>query len=861
MHKLLLTFLIVLTNFLAFAQGGLKTPEQLERSMARASFREKFEAGNELYYQKNYFYALLLFKNIIKDQPDNAHINYKLGVCYLKSNTERTKALSYLKKAEKAISRNFDTYSSTDNTAPNEFDKSIEYFNKFKSKVSKKHQLVSDAELQMEQCIVAKSMLQNSRTDVVISNLGSNINSAYSDFSPVVSLDDRVLYFTSRRVRKDSSNIDEFVPDDGKHFEDIYVSYKDKNDVWGEPEILSFSQVDRNEATIGVSADGVEIFAYIDDEGDGNIYSSVFLDTNFSELKKIGEDVSDINTDYWETHASVTPDGNTLYFVSDRKKGEGKRDIYFSKKLPNGEWGLAQNIGATINTPYDEDSPYIAADGKTLYFSTNGTKSMGGFDVFVTRKDENNVWSEPVNMGYPINTVDDDVFFIVNAEGNKGYYSSLRIEKTENVDHGKTKGFGEKDLYEVTFAGEQLDSVAIFKGKIIPKLGQPVPSTMEIFATDLNTGDIMGPFRPRQDDGGYVMALKPCHDYLIEYMLDDELFTKSEFTVPCEADFQSIHTEIYLDPTELDTTKNQFSADDLVRWKIIDAPLDLRGKSVNYYDENGEPLGVVVINNDYIFEYPNNNHSHTFDFDIEGTPNIMCESACIALIDSTDNILAYALRSSDCSFKSEKVVKKWQLLDKDGNIVSAKETTIIFKDKDGNITFEEKVSCNNMFAYHPLDVNNGDYAEISAPDVGLCSDLEMVLLDEANNIIGRTTRDSNCKFTYEDKTVPCDMTTVSYEKHYDYNKRGIKSEEKRFNALIDGLIDYIKCNGTVGVKIESSASKVPTTTFKSNQALAKYRAEDAKDKIIEAITARGIDKSKVKFISINAKVLGEVSIC
>lgn len=872
----LLIFLFFAGNFAAQAQP--KTPEQLERALNKASTDDKFAAANDLYYEKKYYHALLVFKNLVAEDPGNGHFNYKLGVCYLNSNTERTKALPYLLEAEKAISKNFNPYTYEHRSAPTEtyfflaqayhlnyeFDKAIEYFEKLQGKVSKKHILYEDAGNRIAQCKLAKKMVEEKRTDVVINNLGPNINSEYSDFSPVLSLDGNVLYFTSRRVREDSSNIDYFNWNDGKHYEDIYVSYKSRDGEWGKPQVLSFSETDRNEATIGVSADGMELFAYIDDEGDGNIYYSVFQDTNFNDLEKIEGETTDINTEYWETHATISPDGNTMYFVSDRKGSMGGRDIYFVRRLPNGEWGLAQNIGAPINTGYDEDSPFIAADGKSLYYSSNGPQSMGGFDIFLTQMDENGVWSKPVNVGYPVNTVDDDIFFILSADGVTGYYSSLHEEKSGETGEVKDAGYGEKDIYSITFTSAMIDSVAILKGYIIPKPGEPIPSSIEIYATDLTTGEQRGPFKPRPDDGGYVLTLKPCHDYKVEYFMDGNLFSETEFTVPCEADVQTIHREIYLDPTHMAPEPTFDGA--IVRWKVIDSPMDLSGNQVNYYDENGEISGQVAVDDNGIFTYPNNNHDYTFRFELDGQNDIICKSTCIALIDSLENILGYAIKTDDCQYYYEDIDYKWMLVDSKGNTVKKDNVKVTFKDENGNITNDEKLGCNGMFAYHPLSPESNIFFELDGLDNTLCDEVTIILLDKDNNKVGETTRDANCNFKYGSQDVvivdtastsgDCKANPASYAKFYKYNMKDIKLDEKRFKDFMDGVAELIKCNGIAKVEIESSASKVPTSTFKTNERLAQFRANDAKKRVLQAAKKAGLDTSKIKFTAINAQVLG-----
>ena len=162
-----------------------------------------------------------------------------------------------------------------------------------------------------------------------------------------------------------------------------------------------------HEATIGISADGQQLLIYKDDAGDGNIYLSRLMGENWMTPQKLTENV---NSKSWEPSATITPDNNTLYFTSTREGGFGGRDIWRSVRLPNGEWAKPVNLGPKINTPYDEDAPAILADGKTLYFASQGFNSMGGYDLFYSVWDqENNTWSAPRNVGYPINTPGDEM--------------------------------------------------------------------------------------------------------------------------------------------------------------------------------------------------------------------------------------------------------------------------------------------------------------------------------------------------------------------------------------------------------------------------------------------------------------------
>ena len=183
------------------------------------------------------------------------------------------------------------------------------------------------------------------------------------------------------------------------------------------------------------------LFRSYKNDKEGSIYYSKLDGDQWSYGYMLGTDpgdITDINTQYHEPSACLSPDGNTLYFVSDRPGGFGGEDIYRCVKLPTGRWSKATNLGPTINTEYDEDAPFMHPDGVTLFFSSNGHKTMGGFDIFFSVKSDSG-WYPPQNMGYPINTTDDDVFYVMSSDGKRAYFSSVRPE-----------GLGEQDIYMVT---------------------------------------------------------------------------------------------------------------------------------------------------------------------------------------------------------------------------------------------------------------------------------------------------------------------------------------------------------------------------------------------------------------------------
>lgn len=578
---------------------------------AQDNFRQKFFEANTLMEENSYDIALPIWLELIISEPDNFNVNYKIGVCYINSANEKAKSLPFLIKASQNTSNNYDPFTHTEKNAPinalfylgrayhlnYEFDAAIMNYNTFKEKISKKHYLFNEVEHHIQQSLNGKAAVANP-VNIIVTNIGNPINSIYGDYSPVISLDESTIYFTSRRVRKDSSNY--YIKDesDGKHFEDIYMS-NNYDGTWSEPELLTIN-TDGHLATVNISADGQTLFVYKDDEGDGNIYTTTKnQDELWGQLVKLG---SDINTTAKETHAHISPDGNTLYFVSDRKKdGFGGQDIYYCKKLPTGDWGLAQNIGNVLNTSYDEDGVFLHPDGKTIYFSSKGHTSIGGFDIFYSELDENGSWGSPVNMGYPVNSTDDDVFFVTSTDGKRAYYSSF-----------KSEGLGEKDIYVITLLDATEKSLTLLTGHIKVIGMDETPDDAIIIVTDNETGNLVGKYAPRKKDGKFSIILYPGGDYHIEYSAAG--FTKEEdIYIPPASVYNEINRGIDLqdvvfgevDPKDIKDPKDVKDPKDIKDTKgdevkiLKDEIKDLKNKIKNLEKELvAKPKEVVVDTKD-----------------------------------------------------------------------------------------------------------------------------------------------------------------------------------------------------------------------------------------------------------------------
>ncbi len=568
-----LTFISLLLAILPLSLFAQMSELQVRRMVEEASEQELVIACSQMMQENYLFHAEIVADKLLTIKSESSNYNYRKGYLALASGQNFIVAMRHLQIAIRDTDKNYDMFSHKEESAAvdaiyhlarcyhlnEEIDKAREHYQLFINESAKKSELVTKAELGLVQCDVAQYNIAHPKT-AIVKNIGNAINSDAAEYSPVISLDGNSLYFTSRRRWVDASS-DEFRdPQLNQYPEDIFVSYLDFDGEWTSPEKLAFCDNEFNEATIAVSSDEQQIYVYEDVTGGGDIYYSDFGDNTFGDLQPL--DYTDVNTKYWETHCTMTPDGQTMYFVSERPEGFGGRDIYRIVRLPNGEWSKATNMGPTINTPYDEDSPYIDINNKTLYFGSNGPKSMGGFDVFVTFKDSEGVWSDPVNMGTPINSTGDDLFYTTTIDGLRGYLTSFR-----------KGGYGEKDIYEVQndYLGNYPYST--LKGSFISfRENEPIPDDLAVklicptCELEKNKDHEL-----RIKNGGYFSVLERCKDYTIEYYDGDgQLMNSETFTTACN----SLNEEL---------EKNQY---------IGDYIMDM---SVAVLDANNIPIGGAKV--------------------------------------------------------------------------------------------------------------------------------------------------------------------------------------------------------------------------------------------------------------------------
>ncbi len=491
-----------------------------------------FYIADDYVDNENFAGAINLYHRMLMEDPDNPDFNFKLGFCYLNTADEKDKAVEYIekslsllknkkKKSNQYIEAKF--YLAKAYKSNYRFDEAINEYIELKD-LTKNKKLISIVDSEIEKCKIGKDLIDNP-VEISINNMGDSINSEFTDHSPIVSADESILIFTSRRENDLGGEINS----DGEFDENIYISYFNI-DSWTKPiSIGNNINTAEHEASIGLSVDGQRLYIY-KSEDEGSIYVSNLEGDIWSNPKKLGPN---INTKYRETHASVSADGNSLYFTSDRKGGSGGLDIYVSHRKAGGGWSEAKNLGPTINTPSDERAPYIHADGKTLFFSTKGYGGLGGFDIFTSQINEFNTWTLPKNLGFPINTSSDDVFYVPSADGQRAYYASKKAD-----------GFGRSDIYLIGLKEAEKSKITIMTGKVYICRGD-LPE-VSITVMNSETDEVVGIYTPNSKTGKFLFVLAKGGKYNVIFETNGEIILSEKLFVLESAAYQQLYKVIQI---------------------------------------------------------------------------------------------------------------------------------------------------------------------------------------------------------------------------------------------------------------------------------------------------------------------------
>lgn len=360
-----------------------------------------------------------------------------------------------------------------------DFDKAIDFYNRYKQRLAKRPNYLGNDRVSVTvvdraiyECENGKEYVANPKSFSIV-NIGREINSEWDDYAPVFNESEDQVIFTSRRR---DGNMNQNVDVDNKPFEDIFIARKVDGRWTAAENIGSPISTPYHDSNLALSADGQTLFIYTD-EGGGDIYYSDRQPNGVWGAPVPLPGI--INSSYEEKSITISSDEKTLYFSSNRPGGYGGLDIYRATKDARGEWSNVKNMGPKINTEYDDDGPFIDYDSKTLYFSSKGRKGMGGFDIYKSVFDEaTNEWSEPENLGYPINTPDNDIYFVSTKDGKRAYYSSVRED-----------GLGYDDIFMITIpevvAAKEPDKIPDVV--VVEEVKQKFPLRYQVKVLDMAT--------------------------------------------------------------------------------------------------------------------------------------------------------------------------------------------------------------------------------------------------------------------------------------------------------------------------------------------------------------------------------------
>ena len=505
----------------------------LNSSAQPADLKETFLEAEAYFLFEEYNEALPLYLKIHRADPENDNIKYKIGVCLLNDPYQKEKAISYLEEASKNINPKYRENNYKETSAPpevifylgnaylinNQLDKAEEKFKAFMEVLDEK---IYDRELVEEQIRICQRArkLQTLPVDYDRTNLGELINTRFADINPVVSGNGQRLVYVSKMQFYDATFFTEKVDGEWQPPRNIIPELGVDGDVY--PTSLSWS--------------GNAMIIYRNDDFIGNLYVSYYEEGKWTAM----EELDDINTKYWESHGSLSNDGKTLYFTSNRKGGYGGLDIYRSEMLEDRSWSEPVNLGPVINSRYNEETPFITENGKKLYFSSYGHYNMGGYDIFYSQLNEDEEWGTPINLGYPINTMDDDLFLLPVNNGDNAYYSKYLPD-----------GYGRHDIYYLDIYSENNPRLYMITGMV----GTEDRNIFEqdsviIYLVDRDTRDTVFSTKPDLEKQTFTLrAPEGDYDLLFSSPVFNDLVRRIRIDQATEEAGVEIDEPLQLEPT------------------------------------------------------------------------------------------------------------------------------------------------------------------------------------------------------------------------------------------------------------------------------------------------------------------------
>lgn len=533
---------------------------------------KKIKKGNAQFRREKkgaYFEALKYYQEAYKYNEDNAALNYLIGICYLKT-ADKAKALKYIKNAYDIKEDLIDDilyWKGLANQYNYNFKEAKEDYNGYLESIQsekKLQKIKTKVDRRIAECDNGIELMKNP-VRCFIDNLGEGVNTSAPEYSPIFFLSgDSTLYFTSKRENTTGGRKN---PINQLYYEDVYESHA-KNGKWGKATQMGRNiNTKHNDAAVDISVEGKELCIYRGHKGGGDLFNSQFKNGKWNKNRKMRKIDK---RGYRESSVSVSRDSMRLYFISNRKGGQGGQDIWYSERTLDGrKWQKPVNLGDVVNTKYDEETVEISSDNRTLFFSSKGHNSIGGYDIFKAVKNADGSWNKPVNLGYPINTPGNDVFFMLTPDEKFGYFASEREE-----------GFGDYDIYQVVFLGPEkptniveedanemiayfmepvsesdidkpvnikIIQLSMVKGVVTDALsGEPLKATLEL--VDNSTGKIVKKVETYEKTGAYSVPLPPGKDYALTAGAVDHFFHSENFVIADTSIHEVIRKDIELQP-------------------------------------------------------------------------------------------------------------------------------------------------------------------------------------------------------------------------------------------------------------------------------------------------------------------------
>ncbi len=504
--------------------------------LKRKDAAEMLHKADSYILQKQYGDALELIDKLTAEFPNNELYKFRQAICYINIDDKEKEGLESilsLKKIEDYPDYNF--YLGQAYYENYQFDKAKEKYRAYLIQVPKEDlQLKSYIQLLISYSNNAAELLQDTMRAKII-NLEKPINTIDYEYTPAVTPDEKIMVFTYRGENSMGGKLNSRLkPDEkyGRYYEDVLISFRDFDGSWTEPQSIDSINTFSNEACVGISHTGDKMVVYKSSRSNyGDLHISYFADSTWTAPKKME---GDVNSPEWEGSATFTTDGKLVYFSSERLGGYGGKDLYVAEMMPDGKWGNTRNLGPVINSENDEDAPFIHPDGRTLYYSSNGSRSMGGYDVFYTEKDKkDDQWKSVHNAGYPINSLGDDRYYVLSADGQTGYFS--RESNRGNKDH---------DIFIITPGKIGAPPVlALITGSLFV---DGDVSDAKIIIRDAETGEIVGEFNSNPYSSTFTMILTPDRNYDISVLQNGEEVYKDKLDAKELTEFMRLEHDYHV---------------------------------------------------------------------------------------------------------------------------------------------------------------------------------------------------------------------------------------------------------------------------------------------------------------------------